>query len=325
MKFQASVPGSIMLMGEHAVLQGKRALVCAVNRHIFASLIPRNDCQVCIQSALASCQFNLNQRSKFTSLKQLKTLRFVLKTIQHFYEALPGGFELTITSDFSHHLGLGTSAAVTVATTTVLQQWLTSDKQPLDKMKVYRTAKKIVLAVQGVGSGADVAASVFGAVVVYQLDPLFIEQLICAPAPLILVYSGYKTPTVDVVAKVYASRLSRALAMAELDEAIDQYTKFAIDAYNKSDWVTMGLLMNKHQQALVSMGVSDATLNELIECLTAHTGVYGAKISGSGLGDCVVGLGHIPKNYFPVNAIQRKHGVLQIPIEVNPWGIQTII
>ena len=41
------------------------------------------------------------------------------------------------------------------------------------------------------------------------------------------------------------------------------------------------------------LGVSDSTLESIIEALNGCVGTYAAKISGSGLGDCVLGIGHM--------------------------------
>ena len=37
MLFKASAPGSLMLLGEYAVLQGKSALVCAIDKRMMVS------------------------------------------------------------------------------------------------------------------------------------------------------------------------------------------------------------------------------------------------------------------------------------------------
>jgi len=43
-----------------------------------------------------------------------------------------------------------------------------------------------------------------------------------------------------------------------------------------------------------------------------HPDIYGAKISGAGLGDCVIGLGNIPNDYF--NEINEKQtGIFVTP------------
>ena len=40
---KASAPGSLMLMGEHAVLRGQPAIVCAISKRMKIKLKPRAD------------------------------------------------------------------------------------------------------------------------------------------------------------------------------------------------------------------------------------------------------------------------------------------
>ena len=49
---RVSAPGNLMLMGEHAVLRGKPALVAAVNERLSVDVFPRDDELVRIESDL---------------------------------------------------------------------------------------------------------------------------------------------------------------------------------------------------------------------------------------------------------------------------------
>ena len=115
--YTASAPGSLMLLGEHAVLHGQLALVCAVNRRIQVTLTPRKDRTIRISSALGRRSMTVD------AIKPSKPLRFVMAALRRFAKTLPSGFDLRIDSDFSHQVGLGSSAAVTVATLAVLKQF----------------------------------------------------------------------------------------------------------------------------------------------------------------------------------------------------------
>ena len=77
-EIKVSAPGSIMLMGEHAVLFGHRALACAVDKYMHVSLQPRDDRDVVIDSALANYHSSLDQ------LADDDRLSFVLAAIRRF-------------------------------------------------------------------------------------------------------------------------------------------------------------------------------------------------------------------------------------------------
>ena len=67
-EIRVSAPGSIMLMGEHAVLFGHRAIACAVDKRMHVVLQPRTDRRVIIESALAHYQSSLDELAAEPSL-----------------------------------------------------------------------------------------------------------------------------------------------------------------------------------------------------------------------------------------------------------------
>lgn len=76
MLFKASAPGSLMLLGEYAVLHGKHALVCAVDKRMTVKLSPRNDSVITIRSALGEHQTSISR------IKSVVPFQFVLTTLK---------------------------------------------------------------------------------------------------------------------------------------------------------------------------------------------------------------------------------------------------
>ncbi|KPJ68084.1 MAG: hypothetical protein AMJ43_01385 [Coxiella sp. DG_40] len=293
-----------MLLGEHAVLYGSHAVVCAINRHITITLIPRSDQIINIHSSLfGECQQEIN------NINIVSPFQYVLTAIKTYSKQLEYGFDLLIESEILPQVGLGSSAAITVATLSVLKQWLCS--RQLNSELLFNDAKQIVQKVQGTGSGADVAASIFGGAIAYRMDPLIIKQLANIPS-LVVIYSGNKVLTKDVVQQVTLFQNKHKSLFCHLYNSIDECVQNAIDAINNSDWSRLGELMNIHHGIQDSIGVNNKILSELIFALRQHPDIYGAKISGAGLGDCIVGLGNLPNNYFPDNSEQRILGVQQL-------------
>lgn len=301
--YKASVPGSLMLFGEHAVLRGKQAVVTAINHYIHVELTPRSDRNIrVVSSAFGEHQVTLDE------FIITKPYDYVLTAIKHHLNKIDCGFLLRIKSEFPADIGFGSSAAVTVATLGVLAVWL-EGKAP-DLMQLYKQAVGVVRSVHGVGSGADVAASVFGGVIAYKLTPLKIQKL-NADLPLVAVYSGWKTPTFEVIAVVEKKRAQFPAIFTDLYAAIERCTKEAIVAIKKNDLARLGMLMNIHQGLQDALGVNNATLSGLIFALRAMPNIYGAKISGAGQGDSVIGLGKI---------MPKKTGKNQIDIAISKDG-----
>jgi mevalonate kinase len=305
---KVSVPGSIMLLGEHAVLQNYPAVVGAVDRRIFAELIPRSDRKVFINSD----RFGEFVTDIDLQVADTQKFRFILAALRAFKNKFLNGFDLKISSEFSDQVGLGSSAAVTVAVIAVVQQWI---DEKIDLHAVYKTGVEVVHAVQGMGSGADIAASVFGGVVFYQLKPLKIEKLNFKP-PLGLVYCGYKTPTVEVIKRVKNYQKRQPELLADLYVAIGKCTENGKSAIQARDWRSLGEIFNIHQGLLDALGVNDKTLSEIVYDLRKQSQVLGAKISGSGLGDCVVAVGSMIENVFDDDGVEKidikitEHGVM---------------
>lgn len=304
--YSAKIPGSLMLFGEHAVLHGYPAIVCTINKYINVVLTPRHGQKVVINSvSLGELEFDLSD------IKVMPPFKFVLTAILNFKKQIIDGFDLKISSDFSEQVGLGSSAAVTVAVLSVIHKWL-NGKVP-DNLALFKMARRIVQQVQGVGSGADIAASVYGGAVMYTMDPLTIKLLANVPQ-IKAVYSGKKIPTVVVIKKTEAMRKKHPKIFAGLYKSMGNCAEQAALAINKKDWQKLGELMNINQGLLDALGVNNEILSQLIYDLRVAPDILGAKISGSGLGDCVIGLGKLPQNYFPRNAGQKKAGVMQIGI-----------
>jgi mevalonate kinase len=283
----ASAPGSLMLFGEHAVLHGHLALVGAVSQRLRVTLEPREGPVVRISSALGEYETDL--RNPASS----ETFRFIVAALRVFADDLPSGFHLRVESDFPPTIGFGSSAAVTAATVGAFLQW-SRGAAPADQ--VFSTARRLVRDVQGAGSGADVAASVHGGLVLYRADPLEIEPL-AHTHPLTAVYSGSKLPTPIVIAQVEERRQRFPRIFAQIFETMDQCTMNAADAVAMQDWKTFGQMLNIAQGLMDAIGVNNAALSRIVHDLRADPAILGAKISGSGLGDCAVGLGHTGRQF----------------------------
>lgn len=296
----ATAPGSLMLLGEHAVLHGHPALVCAIDRSIRVRLTPRADNLLTINSALGQYESSLDVLADHPSF------RFVLQAIRQ-NTALPGGFDLAIESEFSSDIGFGSSAAVTVATHAALAHFCGC---PFDRKALFSAALKTVHAVQGRGSGADLAAAVFGGVVGYTTKPSF--DPVALSLPLTAVYCGYKTPTPVVIRRVEALRTADPQKFEQIYEEIGRSALRAVESLRAHDFDGFGAVLNRNQELMDAMGVNTPELAEIVAALQHSDGVYGAKISGSGMGDCAVGIGHAE---LPELAYSVYH------LNVSPEGV----
>ena len=312
MSFKVSVPCSTMLLGEHAVLYGHSSVVCALDYRLQVELKPREDTIINIFS---------DQFGEYTTdigkVCAEKPFQFVLTAIKFWQPHLSCGFDLFIRSKILTNVGLGTSAAITVAVIAVLMKFL---ENRIDVESVYRGAATVINSVQGSGSFADVAASIFGGVISYRKKPLYIEPLFYFPE-IWLIYLGYKTPTAEVIKKVAEARNKNPKLYDKLFSKIGGCVDLGTQALLTEDWMTLGKIFSAHQKLQQELGVSDASSTEIISALSSIKTVLGAKISGSGLGDCIIALGEIPPHYFPMNKQQKTKEIKQIKAVITKTGL----
>lgn len=292
MSIRVSAPGSMMLMGEHAVLHGQAALVAALNRRIKVSLRTRADNTIEIISKLGTISMPLQ------SLSLTAPFEYALAPFMVLQEQLDQGFTILIDSEFEGAVGLGSSTAVVVAVTAAILRSLDSN----DNKTLFDYALKAVRLAQGRGSGADVAASVYGGAVFYQplsntITPMRYDQ------PVALIYSGKKTKTRDVIAYVEQRFEHKNQQLQAIYQNIGTQVHQAANALQQQHYRDFFQAIQANQAAMVELGVCDKKLHEIINYVTEKTDCDGVKISGSGLGDCVIVFGHCPRQHFPYPVI----------------------
>jgi len=294
-----SAPGSIMLFGEHGVLENNLALAMAIDVRINVEVTLRSDDLINIFSELGQYQ------TRRSNLHIEKPFEFILGALLFYQSHLQQGLDITVSSTCAHHKGFGSSAAVTVAMVAALD-YLTF--QETNKETIFLNARHIIQTTQGRGSGTDALASTMGKIVAYQIEP-FHYQIIPQSLPIQLIYCGYKTKTAKVIQLIQEKKSQSPELIDNLFQQMNKIAYKAIEAINNRDLITLGKLMNAHQICQRDLGTSDDTIDMIIRlCKTMH--INGAKISGSGLGDCVAVLGVLPTHTFPNKKLPNTEQII---------------
>ncbi|MCY4330385.1 MAG: mevalonate kinase [Endozoicomonadaceae bacterium] len=292
---KTSAPGSFVLFGEHSVLNGEPAVGCSVSQRLFVTLNNRDDLNVSIDSSLGYYHSPLN------NLAPSFSHRYTLALLERWKHRLKHGLDITITSELSSVCGLGSSAALTVALMAALHQL---EYNRTDRAEILKDCIAVMLDVQQRGSGLDLASSTYGGIIHYKAPAAMIRPLILQhPLPLTLFYCGYKTPTPTVLAQVAEASAEAPHLYKALYRLMGQCTTEAIDALEQDNCEKLGKCMNFYHGLLDTLGVCDKTLANMLYTLKEQSAVSGVKISGSGLGDCLVVLGKPDPEVFPAQKI----------------------
>jgi len=301
---RVSAPGSLMMTGEHAVLHGYKAAACAIDKRIFLTLKTTDDSHLKIKSPLGNLEASMD------NLPTGSQFNFIVEAIRQ--SGIKNGLEIETESEFSHKVGLGSSAAVTVCICKALNYVLGKN---LSNDDFFKDCYSVVHGVQRTGSGSDIAASIFGGVIEMQkINPDFVpRKLNCHSLPQIdLFYCGYKMKTPEVIALVNRKAEAEPERYKKLYEQMGLTADATIKALETGDIAPAGKLFDKYQLLMEELGVCDNAISDILHQLRSAGGIHGAKISGSGLGDCVMSLG-IPT--------AKPVGYLNIPVSISKEGV----
>lgn len=294
----ASAPGSVMVIGEHAVVQGAPSLVAAIDQRASVTVEPLDGERVEIHSEIAD-----PLATRLGAMPSLGPYGYLVAAIREL--EVDHGIRISTRSQIDPTMGLGSSAAVTIAAIGALANAFGRD------IDLHSTALSIVRDIQGRGSGADLAASLHGGMLNYQLRDPSGNAALCEPMPvppgLSLKYVGYKTKTGDVLEKVAWAASKEPRYYARVYEEMRLCAEAGVMNAKAEDWPALAADLDAYQGLMMALGVSDENLEALVMDARAK-GAMAAKISGSGLGDCVLAFGNAPEGFTP--AILASRGLV---------------
>jgi len=301
MKITVSAPGKLMLLGEHAVVYGHPCIVTAMDTRMRVSVSVNGD------------------KTNTINAPQVKECRFVQESIKLFCKKfnLHQHIKIHTAGDFSHQVGLGSSSAVTVATVKALSDLF--DKK-LTTKEIFDLSYQVTIAIQGVGSGFDIAAAVCGGTIYYIYGGKTIEQLQTDLLPLVVGYSGVKADTPTLIRQVAADYKNRKKEIDGLFTNITKLVEYAKRAIIEKDYRQLGSLMSQNHGYLKQLGVSTDKLNAMVQA-ALNAGAYGAKLSGAGGGDCMIALVSDEKRKAVEKAIEKAGGEI-IRVKNSAEGVK---
>jgi len=157
-----STPGKLMLFGEHAVIYNRPCLVTAVNQRLVVRVKKITGDIIRLNAPDVGMVDYQKKIVELGSGKKLpKGVRFIERALVNFQTKYPlsSGLEIETKSEFSSNFGFGSSAAVTVG---FLKALSVLSEEKITNQGLFDLAYKTVLDVQGVGSGFDLAAAIWG-------------------------------------------------------------------------------------------------------------------------------------------------------------------
>lgn len=324
--YRVKVPGKLMIAGEYAVLgPNQPAVVTAVNRYLTAYIEPGRENLLSLpQLGLEAVTWETNDEHIQLNPSDSR-LRFIQNTIQTVNQFLREKsiklrpFRLTIKSDLDDQTtgqkyGLGSSAAIVVAVvSSMLSIYNVKNESPsLDY--IFKLSAISHLKTQKNGSGADIAAAVYGGFLAYssyktewirdQLEqgekltgilelpwPQLSIRPLESPAQLTLAVGWTKEAisTTTMITMVEDYRLLHEEEYRQFLNESSQSVLNLIKSFETNDFTGAILSIKQNGEALRMLGeragipIETAKLKTLV---TIADQFGGGKPSGAGGGDC---------------------------------------
>lgn len=318
-KIEVSTPGKLMLFGEHSVVYGRPCIVTAADQRmrVVVEIEKSSNLQlIAPEVGLSNYLQNIDNLGKSQNIP--KGARFVETAVKNFFEKynIRSGLKIETRSEFSSKFGFGSSSAVTVGVIKALSELF---KLELCKQELFDLSYKTVLDVQGVGSGFDLTAAIWGGTIYFKTGGEVIEPIKVLEFPLVVGYTGIKADTPTLIRQVADLHQKNESEVENIFDQIAILTEEAKKALMSGDLKTAGRLMNLNQELLNQLGVSTNKLTVLIEAARG-AGAYGAKLSGAGGGDCMISLIQ-EDNRIEVEEAITKVGGTVLKVETNAEGV----
>jgi phosphomevalonate kinase len=361
----ATAPGKLILTGEYAVLDGAPALVIAVDRRVIArrNVGPRGSSEF----LLAIVDEIIARKGKDQPAARAAT-EIVVDSSAFYVPAAPRtsararrstgsspAIDVSIGMPGAQKLGIGSSAAVTVAATALALAADCESVPVIDREEVLAIASAAHAAAQGPrgarGSGADIASAVFGGVIAYQREtPDRVAWPIDAadrdrantltggtadrlswPAGVTLVpfFTGTSADTPTLVAAVQAARERDPVAVEAALKAIDQASRAACQACatRVPEIAANAFISALSLAANATERLAGATGVALVPtCVTAARAAMArlrgtAKTTGAGGGD--IGIAVIPstEDVSEANRLLIEAGCQPLALAVDRTGV----
>ncbi len=310
MEVVASAPAKVILLGEHFVVYGEPAIVLAIDKRAYVKVSNREDKKLHLRSANLNLAgyfedgaFKIEQGDAREARMKFDPVRNAVENVLQKHED-KAGLNVEINSTVPVGAGLGSSAAVVVATAAATAELL---KAPLSREEVFRIAFEAEKIVHGTPSGIDPAISTFGGSLLFQMDTGFKPLDAKTSIPLIVGDTGVERSTRVQVEKVrnLVEKYPRVVEL--IMKTAREIVLRAIEALKENDLATLGVLMNMNHALLYGVGVSDESLEWLTNA-GRKAGALGAKLTGAGGGGCMIALTEEERIQQVLEAIQRAGG-----------------
>ena len=271
MKAVAEAPSKAIITGEHFVVHGAWALAAALPRKV------RVEIQESGRFSVKSDRFGDRPSPELEPVA-----RVVEEMAREF--SVSQSVSVSIASGVPGGAGLGSSAATAVGVASAFSR-LNSLGLGADELAKFSMVGE--RQVHGNPSGIDPAVCARGGVILYRPGSRPRRVRVSPPRTLLVSYSGVNRSTRGQIGRVSEVRARLPSLFATLVSGVSELSLSAADLLSRGDLKGVGRMLTVNHAVLGRVGVSNDTLDGMVD-LVGKLGGYGAKLTGGGGGGSVV-------------------------------------
>ena len=313
---KASAPGKIILFGEHFVVHGVKAILATINKRITVTSEKISKPNIIIiKSQLGNIEIDIISKKEKTS-KELLPFEFLAKKMINEF-SYKGGISIEIKSDIPHGVGLGSSSAACVAAAASISGLFTI----YSKEKICDLAIEAEKTIFVNTSGADCTACTFGGIIEYEKESGFKKIKSEPNLNLIISNSEIIHSTDKIVSKVILFKENNQEKFEKLCEKESKLINSVRIQLQKEDAKNLGKLMKENQGYLEDIGVSNDTLNNILEITNKAS--FGSKITGAGGGGCIISITDENTINDTIKKLDKELQIQSFPVKIDYNGLET--
>lgn len=311
----ASAPGKVILVGEHFVVEGKPAIAMAVNLRARVSVEIVDDSDSIV---IRSRELEIEEKFFPEHANEESPLYpvYIAASLAKQYISLEKGLDITIASELPPAAGMGSSAAIAVATAAAV----IALRRKVNRSIVSKIAYEAEKIVHGKPSGIDNTISTYGGAILYIKEKGFTRiNLNLKNVALVLADTGVPRSTGEMVARVRKLKARYSSVLDPIYKSAEILAYEVAKALEMGDVKTIGELMNINHGLLSAIGVSTIELERLVYT-ARNTGALGAKLTGAGGGGLIVALCY-KKDLSHIEKALRKYSKRVYVANISKRGV----
>lgn len=280
MKSKASAPGKVILFGEHFVVYGVKAILCAINKRITVTAEKIDEKKISIQSNIGDLELEPG--------KLISEINSPLKPFYYLADKMLKneniGIKIIVESDIPLGVGLGSSSACCVAGAAAISRLFkkTSNEEILNlAIEAEKTIFKNT-------SGADCTVCTYGGIMEYTKEKGFHKIESKPNFHLVIANSNMEHSTESIVDEVRQFKENDEIGFSSLCKMETKLVEDVLELFKENNIEKLGTKVRENQEYLETIGISNDKLREMIQI--GQTESFGAKITGAGGGGCIFAL-----------------------------------